>query len=272
MTDSDEPFDRPTLGDNNPPEPTALERAEELIPACDGWTSKGQLNTEDEARLLSEFLVQIRKAREAVNAGTDRQPHLDAIAAIMATVAHRLEPHQKALEEIGARSVVMLAKLDLAIERIRGSKKVTGLLADWMARENKRLQDEADARRREAEEAERIAQTMADKAALSGTIDDAVAEQEAIRIADKARDTAERPAQRVRVKGDLAPKAVSLHAYWSARIDDWKLAGKRYKTEPRVIKAYRDAVQAVANADASRLKDAAKAPPGVVFIKREQAQ
>ena len=272
MADIDEPFDRPGLGDNNPPEPTALERAEELIPACDGWTSKGQLTSADEAQVLSEFLVQIRKAREAIKAGTDRQPHLDAIAAIMATVAHRLEPHQKALEEIGARSVTMLAKLDLAIERIQGSKKVTGLLADWMARENKRLQDEADNRRREAEEAERIAQTMADKAALSGTIDSAIEAEAAIEAADKARDSAERRPQRARVKGDLAPKAVSLHAYWSAKIVDWKEARKHYRTAPRVKEAYDDAVQLVANDDARRLKDPAKAPPGVEFQKREQAQ
>lgn len=271
MNDS-EPFDRPGLGDNHPPEPMAVERAEELIPVCDGWTTKGQLTSEDEARLLSEFLVQVRKAREAVKAGTDRQPHLDALAAIRATVAHLMEPHEKALEEINARSAAVLAKLDIAIERITGSKRVTGLLADWMSREKARLAAEAEAKRLEAEQAERVAQTMKDKAALSGTIDSEIEAQRAVEAADEARDAAERKPGRVRVKGDLAPRAVALKEYWSAKIIDWKEARKHYRTAPRVKEAYDEAVQMVANEDARRLKDPAKAPPGVEFQKREQAQ
>ena len=38
------------------------------------------------------------------------------------------------------------------------------------------------------------------------------------------------------------------------------------------LEAYDEAVQMVANEDARRLKDPAKAPPGVEFQKREQAQ
>jgi polyhydroxyalkanoate synthesis regulator phasin len=262
------------LGDNNPPEPTPLETAEQLIPACDEWTSKGPLTSEDEARVLTEFVVQIRKAREALRAGDtpERQQHLDALAAIRATVAHLMEPHEQALEVINARCAAVLPKLDIAIERINGSKKVTGLLADWMAREKQRRAAEAEARRLEAEQAERIAQTMKDKAALSGTIDAEVEAQRAVEVADEARDAADRKVGRVRVRGDLAPKAMSLHAYWSAEIVDWKLAGQHYKKNQRVIKAYRDAVQAAANKDASTLKDKAKAPPGVEFHVREQAQ
>ena len=277
MTDiasADDPFDRRGIGDNLPPEPSVLERGEQLlIPAADGWTTKGPLTSEDDARDLGEFLVQLRKARDKLRAGEipERQEHLDAISAIMATVAHRLEPHQKALEEIGARAATLLAKLDLAIERIAGSKKVTGLLADWMAREKMRLDDEAEARRLEAQHAERIAQTMKDKAALSGTIDSEIEAQRAVEAAAEARDTADRKTERVRVKGDLAPRAIGLREYWSAEIVNWKLAGQHYKKEPRVIKGYRDAVQAVANKDAERLKDPAKAPPGVEFHKREQA-
>jgi polyhydroxyalkanoate synthesis regulator phasin len=87
------------LGDNNPPEPTPLETAEQLVPACDEWTSKGPLTSEDEARVLTEFVVQIRKAREALRAGDtpERRQHLDALAAIRATVAHLMEPHEQAL-------------------------------------------------------------------------------------------------------------------------------------------------------------------------------
>jgi polyhydroxyalkanoate synthesis regulator phasin len=250
----------------------AVDVAEELIPACDEWTTKGQLTSEDEARVLSEFLAQIREARAAVKAGTDRQPHLDALAAIRATVAHLMEPHEQALAEIGSRSVTVLTKLDIAIERIAGSKKVVGLLADWMARENKRLQAEAEVRRREAEDAERAARTMKDRAAVSGTIDSEVEAQRAVEVASEARDAADRKPQRVRVKGDLAPKAVSLHAYWTAKIVDWSLARRHYRRNPRVVKAYDTAVLAVADDDARHLKDPTKAPPGVEFHKREQVQ
>jgi len=271
MTD-DDPLRRPGIGDNQPPEPTAIERAEELIPACDGWTTRGPLTKEDDARLLSEFLVQIRKAREAVKAGADRQPHLDALAAIRATVAHLMEPHEQALENINARAARVLPKLDLAIERIAGSKKVTGLLADWMARERQRKEAEAEATKRAAADAARAAETMKDRASVEGTIDAELEARQAVETAEELRAEAERKPERVRVKGDLAPKAVGLRDYWSAKITDWKLAGRHYKTEQRVINAFRDAVLMCANADARRLKDKAQAPPGVEFEVREQAQ
>jgi polyhydroxyalkanoate synthesis regulator phasin len=259
------------LGDNHPPEPTALDRAEALIPECDDWTKRGPLTSDDEARVLSEFLAQVRKAREAVKAGEERQPHLDALAAIRATVAHLMEPHEKALEEIGARAANVLPKLDIAIERIQGSKKVTGLLAEWMARQKKRLADEAEARRLEAEEAARRARTMMDRAAVSGTIDSEVEAQRAVEDAAEAQAAANRKTQPVRVKGDLAPKAVGLREYWSAKIVDWALARKHYRRHAKVVKAYDDAVQSAANKDAADLKDMAKAPPGVEFQMREQA-
>jgi polyhydroxyalkanoate synthesis regulator phasin len=279
MTDApqplpDEPFDRLVMGGNNPPEPLEVERVAELIPTCDDWTKKGELTSDHEARVLSEFLVQIRKARDLVKAGSpeDRQPHLDALAEIRATVAHLMEPHEKALEAIGAQCTTLLPKLDIAIERIAGSRRVTGLLADWMAKKNRQLEEEAAAKRREAEEAERAAQRAVDRSAVSGTIDDEVAAQQAVEEADAAAKAVRRAPTRASVKGDLAPKAVSLTTYWEAKITDWKLAGRHYKGEERVINAFRDAVQMVANADARRLKDPKLAPPGVEFVSREQAK
>jgi hypothetical protein len=38
------------------------------------------------------------------------------------------------------------------------------------------------------------------------------------------------------------------------------------------VKAYDEAVQAAADVEARQVKDVTKAPPGVEFIKREQAQ
>jgi hypothetical protein len=246
----------PPRDHNQPPEPTPIERAEQLVPACDGWTTKGPLTSETEAQVLSEFLGQIRTVRAQLIEERD-------------TAA---KPYEDALATIKARFGQPITKLDIAIERIAGSKKVVGLLADWMARERKRIADEAEAKKRAAEEAERIAQTMADRAAVEGTIDSEIEARQAIEEADKARDDADRRPERVRVKGDLAPKAVGLRDYWSATIDNWKLAGQHYKREPRVIRAFRDAVQLCADADARRLKDVNQAPPGVSFHKREQAQ
>lgn len=262
------------IGDNQPPEPTPLERAAQLIPECDDWTTRGPLTSEDEARVLSEFLVQIRKAREALRAGSmpDRQPHLDALAEIRATVAHLMEPHEKALEEIGGRTATFLAKLDLAVERIAGSKKVTGLLADWMSRERLRKEAEAEATKRAAEEAERIAERAKDRSAISGTIDSELEAQQAVEAAAELRAEAERKPERVRVKGDLAPKAVGLRPYWWAEIKDWRAAGLLYKRDKRVIKAFRDAVQKCADEAAREAKDPAKAPAGIEFHMREQVQ
>jgi len=261
------------LGHNRPPEPTALERAESLVVACDGWTTKGPLQNEDEARELTEFLVQVRKSRDVLRAGVpERQQHLDALAAIRATVAHLMEPHEQALEQIGARSAALLPRLDLAIERIAGSKRVPGLLADWIKRKDAALKAEADAKRKAAEEAERIAEHAQDRAGISGTIDDAITAREAVEAAAELRDAAGRAPARAQVKGDLALKAVSLREYWSAEVVDWKAAGRHYKGEARVINGFRKAVQMCADDDARRLKDPALAPPGVRFHKREQAQ
>ena len=154
-----------------------------------------------------------------------------------------------------------LAKLDLALERIQGSKKITGLLAAYIAKKRQRELDEAAARRREAEQAERIAQTMKDKAAVSGTIDDELAAQQAVETADQVAAAAAKPRARTRVKGDLSTRATSLREYWSAKIVDWKLARKHYRTECQVVKAYDDAVQMVANDDATQLKDPPRRRP-----------
>jgi hypothetical protein len=262
------------LGGNNPPEPTPLELAEQLIPACDEWTAKGALTTADEARVLGEFLVQIREAHAMVKAGAvvDRKPHLDALAAIIATVKPLMEPHEKALEEIGARAVRLQTRLEVAIERIRGSKKVTGLLADWLSREQDRLRDEAEAKRKAAEDAAREAERASDRAAIDGTIDSTVAAEEMAQAADEAAAAARKAPTRARVRGDLQPRAVALHDYYSAKIIDWVLARRHYRTNPKVKQAYDDAVEAAANDEARRVKDVTKAPPGVEFLKREQVQ
>lgn len=250
------PLGERRLGDNNPPEPTALDRVRELIPACDEWTAKGALTSEDDARLCTEFLEQARKARAALVEQRDAE----------------LKPLEDAALAVTTLYKPWVAKIDLVLERIQGSKKVTGLLAAFLARKRQQAIDEAAARQREAEQAQRDAERAMDRAAVSGTIDDELAAQQAVEEADKVSAAAAKPVPRARVKGDLAAKATSLHAYWSAKIVDWTLARKHYRRNERVVKAYDDAVQLVANRDASEKKDAAKAPPGVEFIKREQAQ
>jgi hypothetical protein len=244
------------LGGNNPPEPTPIERAEELIPACDGWTAKGALTSEDEARDLGEFLVQIRKARAGLVAERDELRR----------------PYEDALLLIDLRFKTPIAKLEMAIERIAGSKKVTGLLADWMRREQDRLKAEADAARREAEARAREAEAAADRAAIDGSIDAAVGAEEAARAAAEAEAAAKKAPVRAQVKGDLAPRAVHLRDYWSAVIKDWSLARRHYRKNEKVVAAYDKAVQAAADDDARHTKDVTKAPAGVEFKKREQAQ
>ena len=256
MTDGFDDFGLPPLGHNAPPEPTALERVRELIPACDEWTAKGEITSEDDARLCTEFLEQLRRSR----------------AALVEQRAADLKPFEEQVLVITTLYKHPLAKLDLALERIQGSKKITGLLAAYIAKKRQRELDEAEARRREAEQAERIAQAMKDKAAVSGTIDDELAAQQAVETADQVVAAAAKPPTRTRVKGDLSTRATSLREYWSAKIVDWKEARRHYRRNERVVKAYDEAVQMVANDDARRIKDPAKAPPGVEFQKREQAQ
>jgi hypothetical protein len=251
-----EPFDRDAIGGNHPPEDSALDRVQQLIPACDGWTAKGALTTEDEARTLSEFLIQLRQARSAAEAERDAE----------------LKPHEDAIAIVQSRFKRPLAQVDLAIERIAGSRKVAGLLADWISRKNRQLAEEAAAKAQAAEEAKRAAERAVDRSAVTGTIDAELAAEQAVLEAAEAAKAARRAPIRGSVKGDLAKRAVSLTTYWEARIVDWPAARKHYRREERVSKAYDAAVQSCANDDARRLKDPKQAPAGVEFISREQAK
>lgn len=249
--------DAPSIGDNFPPEPTAIERAEELFTACDDWTSKGEITDEDDARACSEFLAQLRTAKAQLKAqrDADRAPYQQALLVIDGLYKHPLR------------------KITLAIERIAGSKanRVVGLLAAYMERKRQAALAAAAVKRREAEEAARIAERAQDRASVSGTLDDAYEAERAIDAADELRSAARRPI-RASVKGDLAPRATALFTDWFAVIADWPAARKHYRQDPRVVKAYDLAVQAAANDDAARSKDANAAPAGVIFKSQPRAQ
>jgi hypothetical protein len=145
------------------------------------------------------------------------------------------------------------------------------LLTPWLQGEDRRLQQEATQRRLEAEAAKRAAERAADKAAAEGGIE---ALLDAERAAEAAADAeaAARPAARAQIRGDLAPKAMSLVARWTAEIVDEDRALAHFARNAEVRDAALDKIRQVASRLARQLKDARRAPPGCRFVRKEEAR
>src|SRR4051812_2535649 len=235
------------LGHNNPPDPTPIERNEQLIPVVETEIAKGPPTNAEDAGRLGELAVQVRINKAALVAERDamKKPYADALV----TIDRQYEP--------------AINRATLAVERILGGKTVAGLIPIYQSREDERLRAEAEAKRLEAEDAARIAAHAADKAVVEGTIDAAVMAEQAAKDAAEAERLAKQAPTRSRVKGDFSPRALARVEYWSATVVDWAKARRHYRTNARIVKAYDDAVQGAADNDARKLKDPAKAPPGV---------
>ena len=78
----------------------------ELIPACDEWTAKGEITSEDDARLCTEFLEQLR-----------------CCAALVEQRAADLKPFEERVLIITTLYKDPLAKLDLASNGSRAARR-----------------------------------------------------------------------------------------------------------------------------------------------------
>jgi hypothetical protein len=144
------------LGDNQPPEPTPLERGEELVAACNLWTATvPTIADAEQAGRAQAFIDQLRLETAAIEAAqkAERKPHDDAIVAIRARYRQPLE------------------LLGIALDRMKW------LAGGWLDREKARIGREAAERERLAAEAEVAARVARETAARPGaTVEDEAAE------------------------------------------------------------------------------------------------
>jgi hypothetical protein len=242
--------ERDSIGGNKPPADEIL-RAHDLVASTNRALQQHAVVTSEEiAGLMQEQVTLLRGARTALEAKE----------------ASEQAPHKKAIEDIRARYTDPLELVDIALE------KLLGRLTPYMVAKRERLQCEANQREADAEAARERAERARDRAVTNPSIE---ADLEARRLAEEAAelsDAAGKPAGRARVKGDLAPRAMHLHTYWHAEVDDMPLAFGHYGKQPKVWQAIDLAVRRAANKHAVEAKDEAAAPPGVRFVKREVAQ
>ena len=112
-----------TVGHNQPPEPTPIERASELVANANLWlTTVEEINDADRAGRAQTFVNQLRENRDKLDAAlkAERKPHDDAIGEIK----KRFTPPQ--------------SLTGIALQ------KLLGLLKPWLDKEQKRIADERE--------------------------------------------------------------------------------------------------------------------------------
>lgn len=212
---------RAVIGGNNPPEPTAIERAEPSIEALrDFLNANPVVSTEDEARTGKSALDNAAAAFKSMEA--ERKSKVDPLNAEVKTI-------------------------NLEYFRLHNADKKTGIWDKIFADARRRISDYAlelerqrfqaeEAARRIAEEASRLAQEAADREreareeAAAGTCDvslDAAIEtadtlsQQAIRARWNVQRTEAQT--KVRITGGSG-RAISLQDHETLTLTDWKAA------------------------------------------------
>jgi len=252
MTDGLEDMGLPPLGHNQPPEPSPIERTSALVDNCNRWLAERPEITDPEmAGAAQRFTIQLRQLRDDLAAAlkAERAPFDLAIEGLKITYRDPQELVRIALDKMEVKNRQWL-------------KRETDRL-DAERAERKRL---ADAARYEAQEAEQLAQ------APGASVETQLAAQRAHDAAAEAADTAARTPTKARTRDDFAPRAMSLHARWKAKITNERDALKHYAKHPDIRAAALAEIVTVATKLAKAVKgDATKQPPGIEFWNDEKA-
>jgi len=253
MTDGLEEIGLPPLGHNKPPEPTALDRVTELVANCNRWLAERPIIVDaEQAGAAQRFTLQLRTLRDDLgnDLRRERRPHDDAVEAIK----NRYRDPQE---------LVALA-LDAMEKKNR----------DWLKREQDRLDAERIERERLADAAIVEAAEAARAADKPGaTVDDMLAAARKEEAAAAAVEHAQRTPTRARTRDDYAPRAMSLHSNWKARVVDEPQALKHYAKHPAIRTAALAAIVKVATKLSQLSKGSPAAqPPGVEFWNDERAR
>lgn len=208
------------IGDNNPPAPTPIEAAREVLSDIEteasAWFDGADIENDAQADEVSRIIDAARKAKARFEADrkAEKQPHLDAGKAV-----------DEAWKPITA-----------AVDRVTEVAK--GALTPWLlAQEKAKREREAEARR-VADEAAAAARRAAEEAdgslATAKARDAAIAEAEAAqsRVAAAERDKAG-------AKGTGMARTVSLRTTWRAEVSDRRaLLNHVARTRPADLDAF----------------------------------
>lgn len=259
MSDAADP--RLTIGGNSPPEPTVLERGATLVEHANKWLNeRPEITDEDMAGRAQGFWDQLRAARDETKYAMQREK----------------EPHQQALDRIGARYETPLATVEMAY------LKIGALIKAWLTKKDALAKADRLERERKAAEAIAEAQRLARAAATSegDVIGKAVAAEQAAARAEEALRLAEQAPERAQVMGDLSKRAVGLKTFWSARLKIGANEAETDKLQTALLKHYQwhrvgrqkmlEVCLAIAKQEAKEAKKAEAAPPGITFYSEQR--
>lgn len=246
---------------NNPPEPISddpllIECSERIDAANRLLTEVGEITDMETADKVNFFAGQIQATWKALD-----DQRLQEGRDFTAT---QTKKYRTPLE------LLVAAKAKVVAIRVAFLQKEE----DRLAEQKRKAEDEA---KRIADEAAAAAKRAEEQVTKKGG-DPLRAEQEARRLAqeaEEARQAAAAAPTKAQITGAYSPRATGLRDVWSGEVTDVSAAFKYYnaKTNPyrtTLARAVLEALQDIANRDAKLIKDEAKAPPGIRFIKERK--
>jgi type IV secretory pathway VirB10-like protein len=191
-----------------------------FLDAAATWLENGELQSEDDAQRLNDFIAGLKKRKKAAD---------DARKAAK-------KPHDDAGKAVQAAYTPILKKMDAAVA------KVSPLLSQWLEKKEAERRAEVERQRKEAEfkqqEAERKAAEAAARNDISGEIDAEAAQKEA----EAARKEAERAAKaRANVASATGGgRTASLRTFIEVEVVNPRVLFMRYAAHPDLLECLRN--------------------------------
>ena len=232
------------VGHNNPPTPfdEAKAQIDGLYDEAKNWLDGAGVQSEADAEGVSKLLDLLRKAEKGADTlrKGEKQPHDDAAKAVQ----EKWKP--------------ILSRVALAVDACKGA------LTPFLARKEAAQRAEAEARRQEADAAER-----ADQEAFASTrVDDLEGREHAEQLLDLAKDISGQAARAEKAKPNAkgGARAIGLRTYRRAEVTDANVFAKY------VWQYHRDELTEFLDALAQRLVTATAATlPGVTIHEDKRA-
>lgn len=210
------------IGHNNPPEPTAIEAAREMISLLDveaaNWFDGTPIENQQQADDVARLLDAGRKARTQFD--NDRKAEK--------------KPHDEAAKAVDAKWKPVIADAERIVEVAKAAQ------TPWLIKLDQEKREAEEAARKVAEEKAAAARKLAEEA--DGSLAAAKARDAAIEEAKKAEAAAHRASiEKAGAKGEGMARTVSLRTTWRSEVNDRRaLLNHIAKTDPGALTAFVD--------------------------------
>lgn len=236
-----------TSKDNNPPEPTPLEQARELLAdlttESENWFDGEPIANQAQADEVARLIDAARKAKQQFDANrkAEKKPHDDAAKAVDAKWKPVIADAERILEIAKAAQTPWLLKLDA---EKRALEEATRKVAEEAAAEARRLAEQSD-----------------------GSLAAAKARDAALEEAKRTEAVAQAAAnEKAGAKGAGMSRAVSLRTTWRSLVEDRRaLLNHIAKRDPDALTAF------VEDWAAKAVRSGARELPGVKIYEEKVA-